>query len=219
MVWLFATGCIIGAAPLVYFVVSPLAVPLGNDIKTARAMRSFHSENVAVRPVISWDMDLRRPLVEPATAKLALAAPSPETSAANPTLQVLGTIVEPGHSIVLVRGDRGQTELLAVGDLVNGARIAEVSDLGVVVICDGKRLSLAIEPPTPVLPQAGREQQVASLTPPSTPDVSLTATAADGASAADDVAVSAGSDQPGVLSDSAVKDLLDGAAYRPNKQQ
>lgn len=94
-----------------------------------------------------WSIDLRRPLVD------APAAPPPEAAStfvppSMPTLRVLGTVVEAGHSVALV-DIGGKTQFKSVGQVVNGLRIDAVDENECVVEFNGRPVAVAIERPSP----------------------------------------------------------------------
>jgi hypothetical protein len=72
-----------------------------------------------------WDINLQRPLIDhPAPAVAAPAAPI----VARPPVGVklIGTVIEPGHSVAIFIRTDGKTEVKAVGESVAGDQVLEI---------------------------------------------------------------------------------------------
>jgi hypothetical protein len=95
-------------------------------------------------------MDLRRPLHDPP----ATAAAAPKAASAVPmTVRLVGTIVEPGHSMAVFRKADGSFELCAQGESVTDAggavTVTGVAPEKVTVEYAGQAQELAVPPGPP----------------------------------------------------------------------
>ncbi|MGA2230835.1 MAG: hypothetical protein ABSH22_08040 [Tepidisphaeraceae bacterium] len=97
-----------------------------------------------------WSIDLGHNVVEqppPSAADAVLAATPP------PTIHVIGTIVEPGHSLAMILGGDGKTVFQGVGDVSGGAKITAISIDSVTFDVGGKAIVYQVEkPPAPAAP-------------------------------------------------------------------
>jgi hypothetical protein len=96
-----------------------------------------------------WSIDLGHDVVAtapPPDADAAIAQPPSD-------LHVIGTVVEPGHSLAMLIGPAGKATFLGVGDQFQGATIVAIAVDSVTVEISGSRSILKIEkPPAPETP-------------------------------------------------------------------
>ena len=154
--WTFTALCGAGAALSVGIAaVAPL--DRGGDGAAARGQLATHagttqpSAGTTASMASSdplWDMSLRRPLVDapapPPSAPVA-AQPAIDQAPPPPHLHLVGTIVEPGHSIALFQGAAGRTEFKAIGDAAEGAKVVSIREDGATVLWDGREIVVPIE--------------------------------------------------------------------------
>ncbi len=142
------------AAAAVAAVVFATATPLARVGPEGPAVSRALSDGKALDAVsasISFDdvrgVDLRRPLDDAAIPAQAVA--TLEVAETNlPTLRLLGTIVEPGHSMALLADDAGKPQFHAIGDEVSGAKIVGIRDREITVQWGDKQVAIAqpVEP-------------------------------------------------------------------------
>jgi hypothetical protein len=83
------------------------------------------------------DTDLRRPLVDRPAPPPVINIASDASAAGAPSIQLVGTIIEQGHSMALISGTSGKIQLKAVGESVDGAEITAIADDGLTVKWNG----------------------------------------------------------------------------------
>ena len=143
-----ATG-VAGAAALAAIALA-VALPLDlppRDAGARLARGSWSNAAVAgknnVRDV--WAINLRRPLIDGAPS--IAAAPDPQPAIAGPAmplLHVLGTVIEPNHSVALIEVG-GKTQFKSVGDVVGDARIEQINGNGCVVSFNGRSVAIDVQ--------------------------------------------------------------------------
>ncbi|QNN23151.1 hypothetical protein HED60_13015 [Planctomycetales bacterium ZRK34] len=125
----------------------PYAQP--DDLAEQMVMRVNHrakagGERVVKMPPASdpvWATPLRRPLKEPpkqAVAKSS-AAPAPPL-----TVKLGGTVIESGRCVAMFITAAGKVELKAVGEVIEGAKVTEITDEGVRLEHNGRDVRMAL---------------------------------------------------------------------------
>ena len=92
-----------------------------------------------------WDVDLRRPLVDPAPAVTASSVIRAAQAAAPIGLKLAGTVVEPGHSMAVFVTPAGKSELKAVGDKAGNAEVVDIQSDRVTLRYNGSPVTLKVE--------------------------------------------------------------------------
>lgn len=99
------------------------------------------------------DLDLRGPLTDrPAAAPVVLIPDTP--AAPPPPVQVVGTIIEPGHSLVLLAVPGGKIRMKSVGEDADGATITAIDENGITLRWNGTQTRVDVRR-APALPQPG----------------------------------------------------------------
>ena len=143
-------GALGGAAILAIALAAALPLDAPTDPSSSGSSRVARANGPAAAQDAGadvWSIDLRRPLVDTPQAAPAEAASTfvPPTM---PTLRILGTVVEAGHSVALV-DIGGKTQFISAGEVVNGLRIDAINENGCVVEFNGRPVAVAIERPSP----------------------------------------------------------------------
>jgi hypothetical protein len=93
-----------------------------------------------------WDIDLRRPLVDPPPAVAAAAAIArPPAGVAPVGLKLAGTVVEPGHSVAVFVNAAGRSELKSVGDKAGAAEVVDIQSDRVTLRYGGAPVTLKVQ--------------------------------------------------------------------------
>ena len=91
----------------------------------------------------AWACDLQRPLFDPEPVLVNRVPPPPP----KPTVRLLGTIIEPGHTFAFLRGKDGSAKCVSVGEALDGAEVIEVRADSVVVRFAGQTHTIEAEKP------------------------------------------------------------------------
>lgn len=113
-----------------------MSTPRGR-VRSERAGAAALPPLAAFEPL--WDLDLRRPLFDPAPVQ-----PAPLATVAPPTLSVrlVGTVTEVGHSQALLMTPEGKLEIRGIGEQSGGAEILAIDEAGITVRFAGQTLVL-----------------------------------------------------------------------------
>ena len=87
-----------------------------------------------------WQRDLRKPLFDEATTTAAVSAPKTRLN-----VTLMGTVVDPGYSYALLRSGSGQTKLVEIGQVIDGAELTEVNADTVTMKFGGETVTLQIQ--------------------------------------------------------------------------
>lgn len=121
------------AAALIW--TAPTAPDLDNpEVQTSVQEAEENQEHTLSWYAPLWQRDLKQPPIQPATSTEPEGASAPS----GPVPKLLATLVEPAGSYAHLIGRQGAVELKAVGDLIDGFRIAAIEP-GRVQLDDGKR--------------------------------------------------------------------------------
>ena len=88
-----------------------------------------------------WSTSLRRPLVDPPkpVAAAATQAPAPPL-----TVKLTGTVIEQGRSLAMFVTAAGKIELRGVGEVIEGAKVTEITDEGVRIEHNGRSVMMEL---------------------------------------------------------------------------
>ena len=89
-----------------------------------------------------WGLDLRRPLYDP--PRPAAPGPAPGKRPAVP-LQLIGTMVEDGHSVAMFTTAQGGIELLGVGQKHEGLEVLRIAEGTVTARHAGAQVTMTVE--------------------------------------------------------------------------
>ena len=92
-----------------------------------------------------WDVDLRRPLVDPAPAVPAASVIRAAAPVVPIGLKLAGTVVEPGHSVAVFVNPAGRSELKGVGDKAGPAEVMDIQTDHVTLRYNGSPVTLRVE--------------------------------------------------------------------------
>src|SRR6202035_1143216 len=155
--------------------------PPSETAKSAQTAATRDSASAAIPPLSTfegvYDSATRRPLYDaapPATANAAAVDAAPE--APNVALHLIGTALEPGHSVAFFRTEGATVEVHAGGEKVGQAVITGIQRDSATVVLNGRPITLKVElapvrPPAlvPLIPAAtGDQNQVIEVPPIST---------------------------------------------------
>jgi hypothetical protein len=109
-------------ACVVVAVAMPLTVVVPTETEPRRTVRA--AIDAGLLPLDQYDViyakDVRRPLYDPPPVVVPPpAAPPPPPL----TLQLMGTVLEPGFEYAIVRTGAGQEKLMTVGETLDGAEL------------------------------------------------------------------------------------------------
>lgn len=91
---------------------------------------------------VIYRRDLRKPLFDPKPViPLTIEPPRPKLA-----VRLVGTAVEPGFTYGLFRTKSGRTELVSVGQKIEGAEVVSVGDGTATVKFAGELITLKVEP-------------------------------------------------------------------------
>jgi hypothetical protein len=113
-------------------------------------MSRKHKQQTANEPMVVtipaagdpvWGTPLRRPLVDPPKAETMTAV---KTTAPPLTVKLTGTVIEQGRSLAMFITAVGKVELKGVGEIINGAKVTEITDAGVRLEHNGRAVMMAL---------------------------------------------------------------------------
>lgn len=86
-----------------------------------------------------YKRDLRKPLYDPKPKAVIKVAPvKPKL-----TIQLLGTVVEPGFTYAILKDSKGKTKFVSVGQSLDGAELKSISAKSITVIFNGEEQILS----------------------------------------------------------------------------
>jgi hypothetical protein len=122
--------------------IGPTTLPVANDGGVA-SLAEFSKV---------WSVDLGHNSAAPSEA----AADAQQAQTPPPVIHVVGTIIEPGHSLAMILGDDGKTVFKNVGDVSEGAKITAIAIDSVTFDVSDKAIVYKVEKaPAVVAPTTG----------------------------------------------------------------
>ena len=144
---LLAANAVLGLA-IVACVSAGVFWPLGVGQSDTTPTRQDQATSRPVGPIeplgsyaVIYDKDIRGPLYDPAPASVVAIKPAVPKL----TVQLVGTVLEPGFTYGLFRTAGGKTRLVLVGQTVAGAEVVSVRDGSATVKFAGKIHQLAVK--------------------------------------------------------------------------
>lgn len=178
LLWSATAGLTVAAgAMIVWAGTSSLALPAAEASKSPQRAMEHDLEATKIPPLSSFeelfDAATRRPLYD--TAPVADATPvtvDVRPDAPAPSMHLIGTALEPGHSIAFFRAEGSTVELRAIGGKVGDAVITTIQRDSVTVLLNGRPVTLKVElspvrPPAlvPLVPSSPADSEIIEVPP------------------------------------------------------
>ena len=142
-----AGGLLLGAVALSVAVLMPLDFQTANSLPRMTASRGSIPLSSRVPPLEAyatlWELDLQRPLIDsPVIVEPAVADPS--SASTLPGLRLIGTAIEPGHSVAFFETESGAIEIKRIGNRINGVELSAIDTDHVQVSWRGQSVALKV---------------------------------------------------------------------------
>jgi hypothetical protein len=148
VLYVSAAGTVVGA---VIVAALALAMPLGGESGVNLRVVEHREIAPSSRPARveslfagALDCELRRPLVDVATTTPVALAVAPVV---RPGLQLLGTVVEPGHSMAYIATAGEKPTFKSLGAVVGGMTIVDIAEGAITLESDGHRQVIVVPRP------------------------------------------------------------------------
>jgi hypothetical protein len=147
LLWMLSVTLIMGAAALMAYVLlypPPPPQPVAGDTGPPLVLEAADETAIALSAFEGiWALQLRRPLYDP-PPPAPPPAPAPPPPPPPPAIHLMGTIVEPSHTIGIFVLQGGKMELRRAGEKAGDVEIVKVEAERATILHHGREIVLEI---------------------------------------------------------------------------